>query len=215
MHGPLGEVTETRPEELVSAIGNQRTEHGIPQRVTCRGGTLEVSEVWFHTRAAAAVADLGPWQGTVPARQFRLGTGVAVYFADPHSPWQRGTNENTNGLLRQHVPHGIDLSGCHPRSSRPWLTPSTAGSGNGPGSRCYDDPLNPPAARSVRTVRQGSTHPDRSGGPERITSARNQRIDIPNDIGNRDPEAFPPPVPARHSAMPATTWPSATECVSA
>jgi len=81
-------------------------------------------------------------QGAEMAQHARLkiDAGVQVYFCDPHSPWQRATNENTNGLLRQYFPKGTDLTihsadqiaavaaalNARPRKTLEWKTPAEA-----------------------------------------------------------------------------------------
>lgn len=83
------------------------------------------------------------WDQGVEMRDWKhvtVAADIAIFFCDPHSPWQRGTNENTNGLLRQYFPKGTDLSmnsaeeiaavaaalNSRPRKTLDWKTPAEA-----------------------------------------------------------------------------------------
>ena len=80
----------------------------------------------------------GGYRSFAEREELTIDTGLRVYFCDPHSPWQRGTNENTIGLLRQYFPKGTDLSAhsadelvavatalnAKPLKTLGWLTPA-------------------------------------------------------------------------------------------
>lgn len=87
----LVRIPYDRTAQRVSILLAQKMEH-LPE-------FLRKSVTWDQGKEMAEHAS------------FTVKTGIDVYFCDPHSPWQRGSNENTNGLLRQYFPKGTDLSG--------------------------------------------------------------------------------------------------------
>jgi transposase, IS30 family len=115
LHLPHGHGADAVAEAMVAAISRLPTT--LRKTLTWDQGT----EMTNHVRIAAA-------------------TDLDIYFCDPHSPWQRGTNENTNGLARQYFPKGSDLSAygpdylehvahklnTRPRKTLDWKTPAQA-----------------------------------------------------------------------------------------
>jgi IS30 family transposase len=108
--------------------GAEAMKDAIAARITTLPDQLRQSLTWDRGKELAQHA------------QLKIETGLRIYFADPHSPWQRGTNENTNGLLRQYFPKGTDLArwsaeeidavaatlNSRPRKTLDWKTPAEA-----------------------------------------------------------------------------------------
>jgi len=123
-----GEGPRANGGTALSGHGAEAVRHAITRTIVTLPKELRRSLTWD--------------QGTEMAQHSRLkvDAGIQVYFCDPRSPWQRGTNENTNGLLRQYFPKGTDLSihsaddisavasalNARPRKTLGWKTPAEA-----------------------------------------------------------------------------------------
>jgi IS30 family transposase len=112
-------ITGTENKSAIGTLVERTTGFVILLHLPHDHGALAVQEAMIHKMAQLPQILLRTltWDQGIEMRnhaQITAATGLDIYFCDPHSPWQRGTNENTNGLLRQYFPKATDLSGYHP-----------------------------------------------------------------------------------------------------
>jgi IS30 family transposase len=123
-----GVIPRTKNGPALAGYGAITMKNALAATMTTLPEQLRRSLTWDRGKELSAHAS------------FKVETGIPVYFADPRSPWQRGTNENTNGLLRQYFAKGTDLSrwaaeeleavaatlNHRPRKTLGWKTPAEA-----------------------------------------------------------------------------------------
>ena len=137
-----GDLLAGGRNSYIATLVERHSRYVVLLRVRGKDTTSVVDALIRRVRhlPAGLMASLTWDRGTELAqhRRFTIATDVQVYFCDPQSPWQRGSNENTNGLLRQYFPHGTDLTAfsqarletvarqlnMRPRQTLGWRTPA-------------------------------------------------------------------------------------------